>query len=179
MVKPEKKEGQKDVSHLRQKETPSPYRQILDDDKTNIGSRIYVRDYMWDFKGLKEPDASIDLIFTLINATIFPVNITGINGRFSIEEHECAQEVEYIGANRLPHGEKQNIRIKQRLTRDMADLIIGKSNLIPTSRMEVAKIGKLNISLKACRLLIRPEIDGEDSKLISFSIGVDYEVNIP
>ena len=153
--------------------------QVLESDKSDLGSRIYVRDYKWEFKGLREPDAFIELIFTLINAAVFAVNVTGVTGRFLIEEHECAQEVEFAGSKRLPHGESQNIRIRQRLTRDMAALIIGRRNLIPTSKMDAAKKGKVNISLKACHLLISSEIEGEASKPNPFSIGGDYEVNIP
>ncbi len=152
--------------------------QVLEDDKANISSRVYVRDYVWELKGLKEPDAFIELIFTLINAAVFPINIMGTTGRFLIEEHECAQEAEFMGTKRIPHGDKGGIRIKQRLTRDMADLIIGSRDLIPTSKMEVAKKGKVNISLKACQLLISSEIAGGDSKPIPLTIGGDYEVNI-
>jgi len=152
--------------------------QTPEDDKTHIGNRIYTRDYVWDFKGLKEPDAFIELSFTLINAVVFPINITGIVGRFSIEEHECAQAVEYIGTKRIPHGDKGGIRIKQRLTREMADLIINRRDLIPHSRMDIAKKGKIKISLKTCQITIIPEITGELAKPIQLGIGGDYEVSI-
>lgn len=158
---------------------PSWLGQILDDDKTNIGSRIYDRDYIWDFKKLTEPDPYIDLVFTIINASVFAINFTGITGRFLIEDHECAQEAEFTGSQRLPHGERQNIRIRQRLTRDMADLIIDRRNLVPTSRMDAAKKGKVNISLKSCHLTINSEIEGEPLKTFLLAIGGDYEVSVP
>ena len=159
-------------------ETSPCLEQILIDDKANIGSRIYARDYIWDFKRLTEPDPYIDLVFTVINAAIFAINIQNITGRFLIEEHECAQEAEIGGSTRIPHGESGHIRIRQRLTREMADLIINRRDLIPTSKMDVAKKGRIKISLRTCQLTISSEIEDETLKTIPLTIGGDYEVNI-
>lgn len=159
-------------------ETPPWLKQVLEDDKSNIGSRIYSRDYMWDFKKLSEPDPYIDLTFTLINASIFAINIQGLTGRLLVEKHECAQPAELISIKCLSHGEHRGIRIRQRLTNDMAALIINRRDLIPQSKMDLAKKGRIEISLRDCHLSISPEIDNELPKTIPLTIGGDYEVEI-
>lgn len=152
--------------------------QVLQDDNANLAGRIYARDYIWDFKKLNEPDSYIDLVFTMINAAIFAVNIQGLTGRFLIEEHECSQPAELISIKRLPHGGQTNIRIRQRLTRDMANLIISRRDQTPTSKIDMAKKGRIKISLGTCQLTISSEIEGEPPKPIPLTIGGDYEVNI-
>jgi len=172
------KRKKKLVSEMTTPNDPPWLVQVLQDDIANLASRIYARDYIWDFKKLNEPDPHIDLVFTMINAAIFAVNIQGLTGRFLIEEHECSQPAELISIKRLPHGEQTNIRFRQRLTRDMANLIISRRDQTPTSKSDMAKKGRIKVSLGTCQLTISPEIEGEPSKTIPLTIGRDYEVNI-
>ncbi len=152
--------------------------QAIESDKSDLASRIYARDYKWDLRKLTEPDPYVDLVFTIINAAVFAINIQDVTGLFLIENHECSQKVEVSCSKRIPHGESQNIHIRQRLTSEMADLIIRKRKpeepqklVLPTYR------GKVDINLRDCKLLINAEIEGESQKNISIAIGTEHEVS--
>jgi hypothetical protein len=108
----------------------------------------------------------MESIITLINAATFSVLVEGVEGRFLIEEQECAQVAEFEGNRRVPHGESANIRLKQRLSPEMVELIIKQRD----------SVGKLKISLRSCRLIIRAEIPGEQTESVKLAAGNEYGV---
>ena len=157
------------VEQTKEQLTPSWLAQILKGDKANLSNILYGRDYIWSFDGLKNVDSFIEMTMTLINAAAFPILVIGAKGRFLIEEQECAQAAEMEGRTRIHHGEAVGIRIKQRLSQEMVNLIIGrKMHQVP-----------LRISLKLCQIVVQPEITGEQSEPSDISLGRDQNVPIP
>ncbi len=143
----------------------SAWLEQIQDDKDNLGKRLYGRDYVWSFGGLKNVDSFIEMTMTLINACVFPILVKGVNGRFLIEGQECAHVAEMEGQTRIPHGESGGIRIKQRLSESMMNLIAPKLSL--------------RISLGSCQLVVQPEITGQQSQSSHIGLSIDQDVPIP
>jgi len=135
----------------------SKFEQAFTDDMAKL--KIFSRNYSWDLNGMRQTDASIKLTLSIINANIFPIIITGISGRFWIENQECAYPAEFEGLPRIPHGEYSNICIKQRLSKEMKDLIIGLRE----------SAGMIIVNIEHCKIAIKPEI--ESANAINIAIG--------
>lgn len=143
--------------------------QALIDDKDNLGSRIYGRDYQCLTDGLNKTDPYIEVTVNLINAHVFPILVTGVSGRLSINGDECAFAVEMATTIRILHGESSNVRMKQRLTREMIQSIT-----LPSWANIPFKVG-----FQSCQFKIQPEIEGEHAEPTSIGLTAEIDVQIP
>lgn len=125
-----------------------------------VKPKVFSRDFVWIWEGLDKVDPYMELVVTIINSNVFPILIKAVEGRFVIDNQECAYTSEMEGTLRIPHGEFRNIRIKQRLSREMANTII-------------AAEGKLKISLKRCKIITQLELEKGSVESTSFVLGGD------
>jgi len=161
----------KTIRVVRQRQAPSWLEQILICDKSQLNARIYGRNYDWHFDRLMDVEPYVELGITIINAAIFSILVTRVEGRFVIESGECPYAAESTwGQVRIPHGESTSLRLRQHLTKDMAQMIL---RLRDETR-------KLRVDIGSCRLIVEPEIPGEQTKPVQMGISnVDeYKVDI-
>ncbi len=141
--------------------------EILNSDRKELAKRLYKKDLQWLTNELNESDSAIGLILPLINASIFPVLIVGVKGRFKIDGKKCGQVAEMEGKSRIPHGESGNLRITQQLSPIKASIL---------------REGRTKISLDLLQLTVQPEI-GSDIKSsgpsIDITVGGEYDVGSP
>jgi hypothetical protein len=143
--------------------------QTISDDKSKLGERLYSRDHFFLFDGLKQTDSFMEMTVSIINAAIFPILIDGVKGRFSIAGQECAQVAEMKSKTRIPHGEHGNIRIRQHLSQEMVNRIVG---------MHVRR-EPLKIDLKSCELVVIPEVNGKPTIPLQVSLAKEFHVPTP
>jgi hypothetical protein len=135
---------------------PSLQDKALESDIAKL--KVFGREYNWIWDGLNKVDPFMELVVTIINSNVFPILIKGVQGRFIINDQECAYLTEMEGVLRILHGESSNIRLKQRLSKDMANMIINTKS-------------KINISLKSCKINIQPELEKGTVESSSFALG--------
>jgi len=152
---------------VQKAQLPEPWlRRLLEDDKASLGGRIYLTKHNWHWEGLRRTDSYMELTLTVINAASFPVLVTGAEGRFLICGQECARPAEMQDRRGIPHGERGDILVRQWLSSDMMNLIVKQPD-------------DIEISLRACRLIIEAEVPGEEPKPTRIHMGTEFTPSLP
>jgi len=149
-----------------EKAMPSWLEGVLHEDKERLASRVYGRVEQWFFTHIDTTEPYIEVIIRIINASIFSLRLTGVEGQFSISQIRCNQFAQMEGASRIPHGESGNIHIRQPISKETAGLM-----------MECRKAkGSVDIDLQSCLLII--EAEEEQLEHIGIGAGHNYTVEV-
>ena len=134
--------------------SPTWLGQVLKDDLEKV--KVIRHDWYLYFDGLKNTDPYFDLIINMVNANVYAVTITEVEGRFLIEGQECAYPTELCGTSRILHGETTGIRFRQRISQEMKKFIISRAQ----------PPGNLAIQVHTCKIMVKCEVEGHESAVL-------------
>lgn len=144
---------------------------VLSEDRSGLGSRIIVDhpEPEFEWAGLDGPDAYMEVILCIINSAIFPILIKGVEGALFINKRRCHLGATQDGGHRIMHGTSAQIRIRQRLTQEVAEII----------RASRTKGESISVIL-GCQLVVEAEEPDYPSKPLKVGFGAkEHLVSIP
>lgn len=158
----------KNKAEIAPKQTLSWLEQILQEDRDKLSSRIFWRKYRWECRGLIKTEPFLEVIIEVINAAVFPILITGVEGSLTIGDTLCNTSASMQGGSRFPHGHVANLRIRQNLSLETAKVIL---DIQKNER-------QLDVYLGSCHFIVQAEEPDQETEPIRVAIGDKQLVSV-